>query len=73
MMLARVCRGTLAPQTQKFFSAPVVSKPQLSQIQITRLFASDGRSTFTRSARRRTLAEGALAPAGETGKQRHYF
>lgn len=69
MLLVRVCRGTLTPHTQKFFSSPVVSKPQLSQIQVSRLFASDGRSTFTRSARRtKTIAEDVLAPAGETGE-----
>lgn len=67
MMLARVCRGTLVPQTQTLFKLPSVSKPQLSKIQVVRLYASDGRSTFTRAARRRTtITEQAAAPAGET-------
>ncbi|OXU28818.1 hypothetical protein TSAR_011192 [Trichomalopsis sarcophagae] len=66
MMLARVCRGSLVPQTA-LFKAPVVTKPQLSKIQVVRLYASDGRSAFTRTARRgATISEKVIAPAGET-------
>ena len=69
-MLARVCRGTLVPQTQTLFKLPSVTKPQLTNIQTARLFANDGRSAFTRSARVRqaTIKEQVTAPAGETGK-----
>ncbi|CAB0038446.1 unnamed protein product [Trichogramma brassicae] len=67
MMLARVCRSTLAPQVQSFYKAPV-NIPQLSKIQTVRLFANDGRTSFTRSARaRQSLVTEKLAqPAGET-------
>jgi len=34
----------------------------------TRTLADDARNTFHRVARRRTLRERAMAPAGETGK-----
>lgn len=64
MMLAKVCRATLSPQVTSLLKAPVV--PRLTN----RLFASDGRTAFRRSAVRKTVtvAERAAAPAGETGK-----
>ncbi|XP_012275184.1 growth hormone-inducible transmembrane protein-like [Orussus abietinus] len=66
MLLARVCRASLAPQVAGYLKAPV-SKPFVPKFQTVRLLASDGRSTFTRTARKRTsIVEGAMAPAGET-------
>jgi len=63
MMLARVCKAGISPQVTSLLKSPVVPP----KIQIVRLFASDGRSTFTRSARKRTtIVEEAMAPAGQT-------
>lgn len=68
MLLTRVCRSTLVPQTRHLFKLPSVTKPQLTKIQNVRLFSNEGRSTFTRSAKRRapSVTESAMAPAGET-------
>ncbi|KAK9306427.1 hypothetical protein QLX08_002937 [Tetragonisca angustula] len=67
MMLARVCRSTVTPNLVSLLKTPVSSKSFIPRIQTTRLFANDGRGTFTRSARRSaTISEQAMAPAGET-------
>ncbi|XP_014215420.1 growth hormone-inducible transmembrane protein [Copidosoma floridanum] len=67
MLLVRVCRSTLVPQTKTLFKLPTITKPQLTKIQNIRLFADEGRTSFTRSARRRaTITEQAMAPAGES-------
>lgn len=71
MLLAKACRaGVTSPALTLFVKTPNVStKLQLSKGQIARLFVSDGRSSYTRTARRRaTTAEQAMAPAGETGE-----
>lgn len=69
MMLARVCRSTVTPNLVSLLKTPVSSKSFIPRIQTTRLFANDGRGTFTRSTRRSaTISEQAMAPAGETGK-----
>lgn len=69
MMLARVCRSTVTPNLASLLKTPVSSKSFIPRIQTTRLFANDGRGTFTRSTRRSaTISEQAMAPAGETGK-----
>lgn len=69
MLLARVCRFGISPALVSFVRSPVVSTPQLPKSQIARLFVNDGRSSYTRTARRRaTAAEQAMAPAGETGE-----
>lgn len=68
-MLARVCRAGISPQVGHFLKSPVI--PKNPKVQVVRLLASDGRSTFTRTARRRTgVVEEAMAPAGETGKKK---
>lgn len=67
MLLARVSRATLTPQITSFLKAPVVSKPLVSKFQTVRLFASDGRTAFARSARKKnSIYEQVTAPAGET-------
>ncbi|XP_017757641.1 PREDICTED: growth hormone-inducible transmembrane protein-like isoform X2 [Eufriesea mexicana] len=63
MMLARVCRSNISPNLVSLLKTPVRSKPFIPKIQSTRLFANDGRSTFTRSARRTTISEQAMAPS----------
>ncbi|KAJ8686518.1 hypothetical protein QAD02_022312 [Eretmocerus hayati] len=64
MLLAHVCRGSLLPRAVA--RAPIVSKSQLSRLQLVRVFSNDGRSAFTRTAKRRTgIAEQVMAPAGE--------
>lgn len=71
MMLARVCRATLAPQGVSFLKAPVVSKPTIKQLQAVRLFGNEGRTSFTRTAKARaekTISERISAPAGDTGE-----
>lgn len=69
LLAARVCRAGVSPGLALYVRTPTVTKtPQLSKGQIVRLF-SDGRSPFTRTARRRaTVTEQAMAPTGETGK-----
>lgn len=72
MMLARVCRATISPQTIALLKAPVV--PNVSKVQAGRLFASDGRTAFSRAARKKTnIIEKVSAPAGETGNYNIYF
>lgn len=67
MMLARVCRVGVSPALTSLLKTPIAPKPLIPRIQASRLFASDGRSAFTRTARRRTtVTEQAMAPAGET-------
>ncbi|CAK9830728.1 Growth hormone-inducible transmembrane protein [Anthophora retusa] len=67
MMLARLCRSGVSPSLVSLVKSPVNSKPFISRIQISRLFANDGRSTFARSSRRSTtITEQAMAPAGQT-------
>lgn len=67
MLLAKVCRSTVPPQIKSFLKAPVV--PKVTRVQAGRLFASDGRTVFQRTARKRTtIVEDAVAPAGQTGK-----
>lgn len=67
MMLARVCRSGVSPNLVSLLKAPVNSKPFISRIQSSRLYANDGRNAFARSARRSTtITEQAMAPAGET-------
>lgn len=76
MLLARACRaGVTSPALASLVKTPVVpTRPQLSKTQIARLFVSDGRSSYTRTARRRaTAAEQVMAPAGETGKSKRQF
>ncbi|XP_026824389.1 uncharacterized protein LOC105277234 [Ooceraea biroi] len=67
MLLARACRVGASPALASLVKTPVVPRtPQLSKGQVTRLF-SDGRTSYTRTARRRvTATEQAMAPAGET-------
>lgn len=63
MMLARVCRAPLIPQIKSLYKVPVVNKQQFSKIQVVRLFASDGRTAFARTARRQTaITEPVVAP-----------
>lgn len=73
MLVARVCRtdvSTISPGLVSFVRTPIVpTTPRFSKGQIARLFVNDGRSSYTRSARRRlTVVEQASAPAGKTGK-----
>ncbi|XP_046412729.1 growth hormone-inducible transmembrane protein [Neodiprion pinetum] len=66
MMLARVCRASLSPNVSSLLKTPPVSKSFIPKVETVRLLASDGRSSFTRSARKRmTIVERAMAPAGE--------
>lgn len=66
MLLLRVCRGTLVPQAKTLFKVPS-STPQLTKLQAVRLLSNDGRTSFARSARKRTtITEQVMAPAGET-------
>lgn len=68
MMLARVCRATLAPNVKSLVKTPIVSKSFVPRVENVRLFANDGRTTFARSARKRmTVVEKAMAPAGDKG------
>ncbi|XP_057329070.1 growth hormone-inducible transmembrane protein-like [Microplitis mediator] len=65
MLLAKVCRSTVPPQIKSFLKAPVV--PKVIRVQAGRLFASDGKTVFQRTARKRaTIVEDAVAPAGQT-------
>ncbi|XP_054005887.1 growth hormone-inducible transmembrane protein-like [Hylaeus anthracinus] len=69
MLLAKACRCGASPALANFLKTPVISKPFIPRIQASRLFANDGRSAFTRSARRSrtsTITEQAMSPAGET-------
>ncbi|XP_072750297.1 growth hormone-inducible transmembrane protein [Anoplolepis gracilipes] len=69
LLAARICRAGVSPGLTAFVKTPVVPtiSPQFSKGQIARLFVNDGRSSYTRSARRRvTATEQAMAPAGET-------
>ncbi|XP_050455701.1 growth hormone-inducible transmembrane protein-like [Cataglyphis hispanica] len=68
LLAARICRASVSPGLTSFVRTPVVSTtPRLSKGQIARLFVSDGRSSYTRTARRRTtVTEQAMEPAGET-------
>lgn len=67
MMLARVCRAGTLPNLSVILKTPVSSKALIPRIQSSRLFASDGRNAYTRSARRSaTIKEQVMAPAGET-------
>ncbi|XP_033208493.1 growth hormone-inducible transmembrane protein-like [Belonocnema kinseyi] len=64
MLILKVCRSSLSPQVTSLLKAP---KTVLPRAQVARLFASDGRQTFTRSARaRESLVEKVAKPAGET-------
>ncbi|XP_046735861.1 growth hormone-inducible transmembrane protein-like [Diprion similis] len=66
MMLARVCRASLSPNVSSLLKTPPVSKSLVPKVETLRLFASDGRNSFIRSARKRmTITERAMAPAGE--------
>ena len=69
MLVAKICRAGVSPGLASLVRTPVVpTTPKFSKGQIARLF-SDGRSSYTRTARRRaTVVEQATAPAGETGK-----
>ncbi|XP_011863177.1 PREDICTED: growth hormone-inducible transmembrane protein-like [Vollenhovia emeryi] len=68
MLTVRLCRAGVSPGLTSFVRSPVVpATPQLSKGQIARLFVNDGRSSYTRTARKRaTVVERATAPAGET-------
>ncbi|XP_015610481.1 growth hormone-inducible transmembrane protein [Cephus cinctus] len=67
MMLARVCRASLTPQVTSLVKSPVAPKQFKTKIQSVRLFADEGRTTFTRTARKRgTIMEQVMAPAGES-------
>ncbi|XP_029047367.1 growth hormone-inducible transmembrane protein-like [Osmia bicornis bicornis] len=69
MMLARVCRsGASSTPLISLLKSPVAPKTFIPRIQTARLFASDGRSAFARTARNKsaTITERAMAPAGET-------
>ena len=67
MMLARVCRAGASPALASFLKTPIAPRPLIPRLQSSRLFANGGRGAFTRSARRSpTVAEQAMAPAGET-------
>ncbi|XP_071573692.1 growth hormone-inducible transmembrane protein [Temnothorax nylanderi] len=68
MLAARICRAGVSPGLASLVRAPnVPTTPQFSKGQVVRLFVNDGRNSYTRTARRRaTVAEQAMAPAGET-------
>lgn len=69
MLAARICRTGASPGLASFVRTPIIPMTsRFSKGQIAR-FVSEGRSSYTRTARRRpTVAERAAAPAGETGK-----
>lgn len=75
LLAARICRAGVSPGLTSFVRNPVASTtPQFSKGQIARLFVSDGRSSYTRTARKRaTATEQAMAPAGETGKPNNFI
>nr|XP_033329882.1 growth hormone-inducible transmembrane protein-like [Megalopta genalis]XP_033329891.1 growth hormone-inducible transmembrane protein-like [Megalopta genalis] len=67
MMLTRACRACTLPTLSVLLKNPIASKPLIPRIQSSRLFASDGRSAYTRSARRSpSIKTEVMAPAGET-------
>lgn len=68
LLAARICRAGVSPGLTSFVRTPIVSTtPQFSKGQIARLFVSDGRSSYTRTARKKaTVTEQAMAPAGQT-------
>ncbi|KAI4478923.1 hypothetical protein M0804_011385 [Polistes exclamans] len=67
MMLAKVCRVGISPTIVNLIKTPITSKPILNKIQPLRFFANDGRTAFTRSARKeKTFAERLSQPATET-------
>ena len=71
MLILKVCRSTISPQVTNFLKTP---KAILPRSQAARLFASDGRQTFARSARtRESLLEKVTKPAGETGEFFQFF
>uniref|UniRef100_A0A0C9QSZ8 GHITM_0 protein n=1 Tax=Fopius arisanus TaxID=64838 RepID=A0A0C9QSZ8_9HYME len=64
MLLARVCKATIAPQVSSLLKTPVVAHG--SRVQVARLFGNEGRSTFSRAARNRgSLVEDAVKPTAE--------
>ncbi|KAK2587215.1 hypothetical protein KPH14_002955 [Odynerus spinipes] len=66
MMLARVCRTGISPTVASLIKTPVSPNKAL-KIQPSRLFANDGRTTFTRTARKNpTVMEKLQQPATET-------
>ncbi|XP_015189208.1 PREDICTED: growth hormone-inducible transmembrane protein-like [Polistes dominula] len=66
MMLVRVCRAGISPTIVNLMKTPITPKPILKQIQPSRLFANDGRTAFTRSARKeKTITERLSQPATE--------
>lgn len=75
LLAARICRAGVSPGLTSFVRTPIVSTtPQFSKGQIARLFVSDGRSSYTRTARKKaTVTEQAMAPAGQTGKLCNIF
>ncbi|XP_011643810.1 growth hormone-inducible transmembrane protein-like [Pogonomyrmex barbatus] len=67
MWAAKICRAGVSPGLVSLVRTPVIPTTPFSKGQIVRLFANDGRSSYARTARRRaTVAEQAMAPAGET-------
>ncbi|KOC67573.1 Growth hormone-inducible transmembrane protein [Habropoda laboriosa] len=67
MLLTKLCRSGISPSLVNLVRTPVNSKPFISRIQTSRLFANDGRSTFARTSRRSTtITERAMAPAKDT-------
>ncbi|XP_034951731.1 growth hormone-inducible transmembrane protein-like [Chelonus insularis] len=64
MLLAKVCRASISPQVTSLLKTPVV--PRATKFQVTRLYASDGR-TFARSGRiRAKIIEDVTKVPGET-------
>ncbi|XP_067006990.2 growth hormone-inducible transmembrane protein [Anabrus simplex] len=66
MLIARICQVSLAP-IARTSGVRILIKPYTPKQGLFRTFADDAENSFrTRLARRRTLREQAMAPAGET-------
>ncbi|XP_046990481.1 growth hormone-inducible transmembrane protein-like isoform X2 [Schistocerca americana] len=67
MLITTVCRVSVAPSLQPLRTRCLSMKQCSPKIQIVRCFSNESRNTFSeRLARRRSLKEKLLAPAGET-------
>lgn len=67
MMLARICRGGISPTMSNLIKTPISPKSMFMNVQPSRLFANEGRSTFTRTARRNpSVVERLMQPATDT-------
>lgn len=75
MMLAavRICRVSVPLTKTPILQSCITTKSSTIRTPLWRTFANEGREPYSRAARRRTLKETVMAPAGETGKFRQIY